>query len=329
MSGGPADPLPGSTNVPLRVGAIDIGTNTVLLLVVEQRGSERVVLCDCATITRLGEGVDRSRELAPEARERTLATISEYARTLRELGVEKVSCVGTSAMRDARKGAEFAREVEAVLGVAPRILAGQEEAALTFRGTLSGLGLSGPVTVFDIGGGSTEIICGSCTPEPHEDAAVSLDVGSVRLFERHIKSDPPAAHELHNVRADIRVALARAPKLSREATLVGVAGTVTTLAAISLEMHTYDSARIHGLRLPAGEISRLARMLETMTHEERRRLPGLEPKRADVIVVGAELVELIVEHSGAQELCISDRGVRWGLAEEALSAARVASPSNL
>jgi len=306
-------------NGAIRVGAIDIGTNTVLLLVAERRAGEVVAVCERSTITRLGEGVGQTRELAPAARERTLACIADYARTLRSLGAARVSCVGTSAMRDARGGAEFAREVAAVLGSAPRILSGDEEAELTFRGSLSGLDLTGPVSVFDIGGGSTEIIHGQLASSARIAAAISLNVGSVRLFERHVRSDPPSSAELGAVRDDIERALDEVSSFTPGSTLVGVAGTVTTIAAVALEQGNYDSASMHGLRLPASEVSRIARLLESLPIAERVKLAGMEPKRADVIVVGAALVEAIVERAGAREIVVSDRGVRWGLAEQSLA----------
>ncbi len=301
------------------MGTIDIGTNSVLLLVAERRGPRIEALLERATITRLGEDVDRTRELAPAARARTLACLQDYARELAQLNVGHVECVGTSAMRDASGGSDFALEVEGVLGVRPRILAGAEEADVTFRGTLSGLDVSGPVTVFDIGGGSTEIISGSSNPAC-PDAMVSLDIGSVRLFERHVRNDPPSTDDLELVRADIRLALRDAPKTAPSATLIGVAGTVTTLAAIALELPSYDGSRVHGYRFTLEDVSRVARLLESLTIDERKRLAGLEPKRADVIVAGAAIVECIVFHTGAKELVVSDRGVRWGLAERALPA---------
>jgi exopolyphosphatase/guanosine-5'-triphosphate,3'-diphosphate pyrophosphatase len=317
VSGPHADP-PQKTRA-IRVGAIDIGTNTVLLLIAERRAARIVALCERSTITRLGEGVDRTRELGSEARQRTLACITDYARSLGELGVTRLSCVGTSAMRDARGADAFADDVATILGTRPHILSGDEEAELTFRGSLSGLELAGAVGVFDIGGGSTEIIQGEASAEPRLTAARSLNVGSVRLFERHVSSDPPRSAELARVRAEISRALDHAPAFRVGSTLVGVAGTVTTIAAIALELGSYDSARVHGLKLFASEISRVARVLETLTIAQRLKLSGLEPRRADVIVVGANILEGIVERAGASAIVVSDRGVRWGLAEASLA----------
>ena len=209
---------------------------------------------------------------------------------------------------------------------------GAEEARLTFAGALSGLPQTGAVTVFDIGGGSTEIVHGS--RGAHERAiaqAVSLNIGSVRLFERHVSSDPPNTAAMEAVALDIRDALRSAPRASRSehgeasTTLVGVAGTVTQLAALELELERYDSSRVHGYTLTRGAVERLATRLASLDLAQRRALPGMEPARADVIVVGSAIARAVLEWSGATELIVSDRGVRWGLAEE--SAARLSASS--
>ncbi len=310
----------------MRVAAIDIGTNSVLLLVAEARAPEAggaglpgadelVAIADRATVTRLGEGVDRSRALAPEAVERTLACLEQYADEARALGAERIDAVGTSAMRDAAGGEAFRGRARAVLGVEPRVISGDEEARLTFEGALLGLTLDGPAAVFDVGGGSTEIITAGGA------RAVSLDVGSVRLTERHLREDPPAPVELEAVRAAARRALAAAPALALGERLVGVAGTVTSLAALSLGVAPYDGARVHGARLGRAELERLTRELAALPLAERRRLPALDPKRADVIVGGAVLVEEVVAWAHADELVVSDRGVRWGLARRLAASA--------
>jgi exopolyphosphatase / guanosine-5'-triphosphate,3'-diphosphate pyrophosphatase len=191
--------------------------------------------------------------------------------------------------------------------------------ALTFRGALSGLAVSGSVAVFDVGGGSTEIVQGEVRAEgAFSRDAVSLDIGSVRLFERHVTSDPPLAQELVRVRDDIDRALASAPAPTANATLVGVAGTVTTLASIALELDVYDSARVHGTRLTRQAVTELAGSLARVPLAERRTRTGLDPRRADVIVVGAAIVEAVMAWRNQDELVVSDRGVRFGLAEELL-----------
>lgn len=319
-----------------RVGAIDIGTNSVLLLVADvfadaqvterevqpsepgERDGRRVSLrpaVERATITRLGQGVDESRALAPEAIDRTLACLASYGEELRALGVTALDVVGTSAMRDARGAEGFRAQARALLGVEPRVIAGDEEARLTFAGGLSGIALAGPVSVFDIGGGSTELIRGSL-PSKVVETAVSVDVGSVRLTERHVRHDPPTAEELARCRADIERALDLAPAAALAGPLVGVAGTVTTIAAIAHEVDPYDASKIHGVELTLDQVRDVTQKLADLPLAERVKLPGLSPKRADVIVAGSLLCQAIVERAGARRLLASDRGVRWGLAEQ-------------
>ncbi len=301
-----------------RVAAIDIGTNSVLLLVAELcRDDGRLTLqpvVERATITRLGQGVDRTRELAPDAVERTLACLNQYGEEIRSLGVKRIDAVGTSAMRDARGSEGFRCEAKRLLGIEPRVIGGEEEARLTFIGGLSGIEARGPVSVFDIGGGSTELIRGDLATRV--ESAVSLNVGSVRLTERHIKSDPPTSQELEACRADIERELDGLTGPSSLAQpLVGVAGTVTTIAAIARNIAPYDGARVHGLTLTLDEVRTTSDLLARTRLAERVELPGLSPKRADVIVAGALLCRVIVERSGAPGLTVSDRGVRWGVAE--------------
>jgi exopolyphosphatase/guanosine-5'-triphosphate,3'-diphosphate pyrophosphatase len=301
-----------------RVAAIDIGTNSVLLLIAEPRGGVLQAVIERATITRLGQDVDARRALAPEAARRTLSCLESYARELRAFGVQRVAAVGTSALRDAAGGAEFLDQAEALLGVRPRVISGREEAELTFHGSLSGLSAApGAVCVFDIGGGSTEIIRGRSAEGASSvvEHAISLDIGSVRLFERHLRHDPPLPAEMARIDADIESALAAAGTADPAGVLVGVAGTVTTLVAIELGLPSYDAARVHGFTLTRAAVDALATRLAALTLAERLELPGLEPQRADVIVVGAAIVRSILAWAGRAELVVSDRGVRWGLAE--------------
>ncbi len=332
----------------MRVAAIDIGTSSVLLLVAERRDGALVPVAERATITRLGQGVDASRALAPEAVDRTLACLSRYAEEIRALGAERVDAVGTSAMRDAAGGEAFVARARELLGVAPRVISGAEEAALTFAGALTGLALPPvPRIVFDLGGGSTEIIVGPpgstfgapgrashgapCAPSPEGDVlgAVSLDVGSVRLTERHVRADPPSPAELSALRGAARAALRAAPALPASdgppPVLVGVAGTVTTIAALVHDVTPYDGARVHGARLTRREVAATTTRLAALPLAERRLLPALDPARADVIVAGSILVEEIMawatgsrggQDESSGELIASDRGVRWGLAQQ-------------
>jgi exopolyphosphatase/guanosine-5'-triphosphate,3'-diphosphate pyrophosphatase len=304
-----------------RFAAIDIGTNTVLLLIAERSGHGLVAVEEHATITRLGAGVDRTRRLDADAASRTLTCLERYAAAMRDSGVSRVSVVGTSALRDAEGAREFLDQAESILGERPRVIGGEEEAALSFVGTLSGLPIAGPVTVFDIGGGSTEIIFGQAhAPSYAVDAAFSLDIGSVRLLERHLQDDPPSAAELDQVRRDVRAALATLPR-APAGRVVGVAGTVTTLAAVQAELQPYDGAAVHGSVLATSSVNALAARLASLSHDERRALRGLDVKRADVIVSGALIACEVLDWCGASELVVSDRGVRWGLAQRLAAAA--------
>jgi exopolyphosphatase/guanosine-5'-triphosphate,3'-diphosphate pyrophosphatase len=303
----------------VKIAAIDIGTNSVLLLIAETTSAGLFPLLERATITRLGEGVDRTRELGETPRARTLACLADYANDLARLAPDRVVAVGTSAMRDARGGPAFAKEAERLLGVLPVVVDGVREAELTFRGTLSGLGLEGRVAVFDVGGGSTEVVVGDTSRSggrPSLRSARSIDIGSVRLFERHVRSDPPEPSEIAAIRQDVERALGSVSEVPADATLVGVAGTVTTLAAIAHAIDPYDATRIHGARLEVEVLRELAVRLSSLTLAERKKVPGLEPRRADVIVAGALLVERFVTWSQKPGIVVSDRGVRWGLAEE-------------
>ncbi len=299
----------------MRVAAIDIGTNTVLLLVAEKRADGTIVaLEERATITRLGQGVDKTRQLAPEAVERTNACLSDYAAVTKQLGVEKVAVVGTSAMRDAGGGEAVRAHVKTQLGVEARTISGDEEARLTFAGALSGLPLDErSVVVFDIGGGSTEVVHGDRGGNIR--FAHSFDVGSVRLTERHVKNDPPTAEEREAATQTARDAFGSLPAFG-DAHVVGIAGTVTTLAAVSLEMREYDGAKVHGHRMKTSELARVVRDLSAVPLDVRKDIAGLEPKRADVIIAGGLIATAFLERVGANEVTISDRGVRWGLAED-------------
>ncbi len=281
-------------------------------------------LLERATITRVGAGVDRSRRLADDACARTLACLRDYAADLRAAGVTRLDVVGTSALRDALGGEELCTAAAEVLGVRPRVISGEEEARLTFTGAVLGLDVAGDVLVVDVGGGSTEIITGVlCGADASVETAISLDVGSVRLFERHVRHDPPLTTELGQARSAVRAALAAVPAPSRPRRLVGVAGTVTTLAAVARGIDPYDGARLHGASLDRSTVARVLEELAAMPHRVRSTVPGLEPARADVILTGGVVVETVMAWAGAERLVVSDRGVRWGL----LTALRAQAPS--
>ena len=300
----------------MRVAAIDIGTNSVLLLVAELVAGRLEARRDESTITRLGQGVDATGLLDAQAVARTLACLGECADHLRAEGVARVGAVATSALRSAADGEPFLDRAAELIGARPRVISGREEAELTFEGALGGLELpAGPVAVVDLGGGSTELIVGRAAPDgaAQIEAAVSLEVGSVRLSERHLHHDPPLAQELEALRRDARGALRAAPALDGT-TLVGVGGTVTSLCALAYEVVPYDHTRIHGARLSREQVTSLGARLGALPLAARARLPALDPRRADVIVAGALLLEQIVCGARAPQLHVSDRGVRWGLA---------------
>jgi exopolyphosphatase/guanosine-5'-triphosphate,3'-diphosphate pyrophosphatase len=292
----------------MRHAAIDVGTNSVLLLVAERRDGRPVAVEERMEITRLGRGVDRTRMLAPEAMDETAAAVETFARAARALGVATLDVVTTSAARDAGNGAEFLERLRRVSGVEPEILSGDREAELSFASARELLP-RGPLSVIDIGGGSTEIVHGEATPSFRR----SLDVGAVRLTERHLHADPPSPAELAALRDDLRGELAAIPGPPAGAQMVGVAGTVTTLCALHLGLDAYDGSRVHGARLTLAAIRDLAARLAAIPLAERRRLPGLPPRRADVIVAGAEILVAAVEHLGFDAITVSDRGVRWGV----------------
>ncbi len=304
--------------MPERHAAIDVGTNTVLLLVAERRGAALVPLLERAEITRLGRGVDASGRLDPAAIQETVAVVSEYAAAARALGAAAPICVATSAARDASNGPEFFAAARRAAGLEPRVISGDEEARLVYLSAWRDFGGAGPLAVLDVGGGSTEFIVGE-GPAPR--AHTSLQVGAVRLTERHVRNDPPAALELAAVRAAARQALRPLAGLApgAGARLVGVAGTVTTLAAVREALPVYDAERVHGAPLLRDEVEALVEQLARLTVAERAALPGMEPKRADVILAGAVVVAEAMELAGFDRLTVSDRGVRWGLLYDRLA----------
>jgi exopolyphosphatase/guanosine-5'-triphosphate,3'-diphosphate pyrophosphatase len=287
----------------MRVGVVDLGTNSTRLLVADVHEEQVDEVSRSLTITRLGEGVDVRRKLLPLPVARVRNVLSEYRRELEELGAERVLTLGTSAVRDADNGEAFLGEIEWSYGFSTRLLSGEEEAELTRRGVANGRVLGDGALVLDVGGGSTELITA------HE--RVSLDVGSVRLTERHIRSDPPAQHELDDAAAAVRDAL---PGFAPEE-MIGVAGTITSLAA--LELGGYDPQRIHGYRLGRASVEAQLERLASLPLAERRVLPGLEPERAQVIVAGAVIVDQVLRRYGLEELEVSERDLLHGAALEA------------
>lgn len=311
-----------------RVAAIDCGTNSIRLLVADL-DPETGVLKDLdrrMQIVRLGQGVDRTGRLAPEALERTFAACREYAAVIEELGAERLRFVATSASRDAENRDDFVRGVVDILGVEPEVITGDQEAEFSFTGATKELtgrsDVEKPYLVVDIGGGSTEFVLGDDTVR----AARSVDVGCVRMTERHFVrdgevTDPPTPELIDAVKADIAAALALAEEtvpLGEARTLVGLAGSVTTIAGIALELAEYDSAAIHHARIPLAKVREITDKLVHSTHDERAAIPVMHPGRVDVIAAGALVLLSIMEHTGAAEVVVSEHdildGIAWSIA---------------
>lgn len=299
-----------------RVAAIDVGTNTVLLTVAERRGRSFQPVVERAEITRLGRGVDRTGRLDPSAIADTVAVIARFAGEARSLGVTRIAAVATSAARDAENGAEFFEAAQAAAGLVPEIIPGGEEARLVHLSAWGDFGApGGRLAVLDVGGGSSELTWGD---GPVPEGRRSFQMGAVRLTERVSPGDPPSGEDLKALRDAAREALRevkeiRASGVLAGARLVAVAGTVTTLAAVAQALPGYDAARVHGSPMSLLDLTALLARLATLTTAERAGLPGMEPKRADVIVAGAVLVATVLELGGFDTLIVSDRGVRWGL----------------
>jgi exopolyphosphatase / guanosine-5'-triphosphate,3'-diphosphate pyrophosphatase len=298
----------------MNLATIDIGTNTTLLLVGSAVGSKVEVLAERAEITRLGRGIGRQGALDPEAVARTLAVLRDYA-ALAHRHDARVAAVGTEALRRAANATTFLGPAAEILGGPVEVIDGEREAALTFRAVAESfpdVG-AGELMVVDIGGGSTEIVIAT---DGKVGFRISLPLGSVRLTEAHVQHDPPTAAEQASIAAAIDGALATVPLPSRPATLVGVAGTVTSLAAMALALPSYDPGRVHGYRLSRADLGQQLVRLGRATQAERERMIGLDPRRADVIFAGALILDRIAGAAGVAEIRVSDRGIRWGLLYE-------------
>jgi len=308
-----------------RVAAVDCGTNSLRLLVADVDAG-RGQLTDVARrmeIVRLGQGVDRTGRLAPEALDRTAGVLRDYADVIAGSAARAVRMVATSATRDASNTAEFTRRVKEILGVAPEVLTGSQEAMLSFTGATAELASThgGPFLVVDIGGGSTEFVLGEAgQPAVH---AISVNIGCVRMTERHLHGDPPAGHEVAAATADIDAALdavTRAVPVRQARTLVGLAGSVTTVAAIAMGLPAYDAGRIHHARVSAADVHDVTRSLLAQTRADRAAIPVMHPGRVDVIGGGALVLDRIMRRLGFGQVLVSEHdildGIAWSLATE-------------
>ncbi len=291
----------------MRVAAVDLGTNSTRLLVADVVDGSVAELARRLEITRLGEGVDARGRLLPAAIARVRACLAEYGRVAEALGAARTLAIATSAVRDAENGKAFLREIERSHGFATRLLSGDEEAALTFRGVTSGRAVAEGTLVVDIGGGSTELVLGG---PAGVSWAASLQIGSVRLTERFLASDPPAPPELEACAQHVRASL---PGLE-PAAAIGVAGTVTTLATLDLGLERWDPERTHGHRLAREAVAAQLERLAALPLARRERVPGLEPARAPVIVAGALILRELMAVYGLREIETSERDILHGAA---------------
>ncbi|MDQ3620335.1 MAG: Ppx/GppA family phosphatase [Actinomycetota bacterium] len=296
----------------MRVAAIDVGTNSTRLLVAQEQPGGFRSIDRRMTITRLGEGVNERRALAPEALKRTFSTIADYAAVCGEYEVERLRVTGTSVVRDARNRDDFFDGVERLTGQKPDLLSGEEEARATFRGVVSDLGDDDPILVVDIGGGSTELVAGTHVLQD----LVSLDIGCVRMLEKHLHSDPPTEEELQALGDDVmrELAVARTTlTVPPGAKLVGVAGTVTQLATLKVGLPIYDPDVTHHMVMSHGDVRLLSKRLASLPFDKRRRIKGLEAGRVDVIVAGAQILLQVMEAFDAAEVLVSEKDILDGL----------------
>jgi exopolyphosphatase / guanosine-5'-triphosphate,3'-diphosphate pyrophosphatase len=291
----------------MRVAAVDLGTHTTRLLVADVEEGRIDEVARDLVFTKLGEDVDKRRRLLPLPIARVRNCLSDYRRRIEALGAERTLAVGTSALRDAENGEAFLGEIEWSYGFTTRLLSGDEEGLLTFRGATVGREVDDETLVVDIGGGSTELVTA-------DGFHVSLDVGSVRLTERFLHADPPTRDELDAAAAEIRSLLP--PPLAHTAA-IGVAGTITQLAALDLGLEQYDSDRVHGYRIPAAAVAGLLDGLAALPLAERRNVPALEPERAPVIVAGALILRELLAWARLDEIEATEHDLLHGTALEA------------
>lgn len=304
----------------MRVAAIDCGTNSIRLLIADIHDGQFKEVHRQMEIVRLGQGVDKNKAFDPEAIERTLKVTGEYARVIAAKGVEKIRFCATSATRDASNRQIFIDGVKAILGIEPEVIPGEEEAALSFMGATKELSsLDGPFLVVDIGGGSTEFVLGT----ENVESARSVNIGCVRMAERHLNQQPPTLDSVASATQDIDAAIAEAAKdvaITTAKSLVCVAGTATTVAAAALELSEYDRYAIHLSRIPAQKVHDVAAMFQAMSREEIAALGYMHPGRVDVITSGSLVLSRVLRATGATEFIASESdildGIAWGLARD-------------
>jgi exopolyphosphatase / guanosine-5'-triphosphate,3'-diphosphate pyrophosphatase len=299
----------------MRVAAVDLGSNSTRMLVADVADEQIDEVVRRLEITRLGEGVDERKRLLPAPIARVRNVLTDFRREAESLGAERTLAIATSAVRDAENGEAFLGEVEWRYGFTTRLLSGNDEAQLTFRGASLGRELTRETLVLDIGGGSTELVVGGPDPLRFHD---SLDLGGVRLTERFLHSDPPAGEELAACASAVRALLAeRVPDDIKPRTAIGVAGTITSIAALDLGLEEYDADKVHGHRVARDGISAQLGRLASMPLAKRREIPALDPDRAPVIVAGTVILSEVLDHFGLDGLEASERDILDGAALEA------------
>lgn len=298
----------------MRVAAIDCGTNSIRLLIADIEGENFREVLRTMEIVRLGQGVDETGQFHPDAIERTLAAVDKFAIEIAKRGVQKIRFCATSATRDATNRHLFVDGVRERLGIEPEVISGEEEAALSFAGAIQELHPSdGPFLVVDIGGGSTEFVFGTSTVE----AAKSVNIGCVRMTERHFENDPATPAQIDAARVDIEEAIAKAAAvvpITKAKTLIAVAGTATTVAAAALNLSEYDRYSIHLSRISAEQVHEASHMFLTKTRDERLSLGYMHPGRVDVIPAGALVLSEIMKATGASEFVASESDILDGIA---------------
>jgi len=301
-----------------RVASIDIGTNTILLLIAELRGGRLSPLFEMETIARLGEGVQKNGVLSSEAMNRGLETLAGYLDRCASMGVEEVFAVGTSALREAKNSLDFLHRVKEELGLTIEIISGEEEALSSFLAVDRDLGrMKEPILVVDVGGGSTEFILGK---DSHVQDSLSLPLGAVRFTEQFLSSDPVREEEWDMMEDAIRQEISHVPRPGEPVSMVAVGGTATTLASVELGLKEFIAGKIHHFRLTREALRDQLFLYRSKTIEERKKIPGLPPARADVILAGGTILYLAMKELECPSVLVSCHGVRYGVLYRKLKA---------
>jgi exopolyphosphatase / guanosine-5'-triphosphate,3'-diphosphate pyrophosphatase len=299
----------------MRILAIDIGTNSVRYLACDVSPAGGIVVIERGgEITRLGEGVDASGALKPQAIERTGSAIRQIIAKREGLDIRNMILAATSAARDAKNSNEFLKIIKDMTGFSPKILTGEEEAEAVYKGVIHELqGADADSIIADIGGGSTELIY----PKGRDEIVFqSIDVGAVRMTERFIRNDPPLKNELDDIRVYVAAQFDRSFRKKDMVRLkcIGLGGTITTLAAIHLKMRKYEHERVHGFEMPRSAVLQILRSLSSMTLSDRNKVVGLQPARADIIIAGTIILDALLDFAAKDSIRVSDRGILFGLA---------------